>query len=387
MNNDILIKMLQNDCDINIHSITFHETKYIDLLYTLKYQCEDIFSSHVRKKSLIRDRFNFYKDKSSYKALRIINLNIKNKLIKKKKISVPNKIADINYRLDSMGPRESNNLGYVARSSLIGSMPHKKETRCMINEKGEKEVFEKTEHIIRNREYTLTMIARQSIGLPYGIIPRLLLAFITREVIIGKSNTIELGGSLNSFMKEVGYDSTGGEKGTINRFKDQMLRLFSCYITGRYHDGEIDIVNNSSLVNKYNIGWKSFINEIIINENSYVEINEEFYNEIISHPVPIDLRILDFIKSSSLAIDLYYWLTYRQGYIREKTIVPWYSLEYIFHSGYSRKRDFIYNVEEQIKKINSVYDSGASVTKTGIMIKPTKTSVEKTKTLFYGYDI
>ena len=36
-----------------------------------------------------------------------------------------------------------------------------------------------------------------------------------------------------------------------------------------------------------------------------------FFNEIINHPVPLDMNTLTALKRSTLGLDLYLWLTYR----------------------------------------------------------------------------
>ena len=44
---------------------------------------------------------------------------------------------------------------------------------------------------------------------------------------------------------------------------------------------------------------------------SKVRLSEAFFNEIVSHPVPLDLTTLKALKRSPLGLDLYLWLTYR----------------------------------------------------------------------------
>jgi len=42
-----------------------------------------------------------------------------------------------------------------------------------------------------------------------------------------------------------------------------------------------------------------------------VELGEEMFNEIVAHPVPLDIRILKTMRRSSLGLDLYMWLSYK----------------------------------------------------------------------------
>ena len=45
--------------------------------------------------------------------------------------------------------------------------------------------------------------------------------------------------------------------------------------------------------------------------NSKIELGEKFFQEIITHPVPIDMNTLTALKRCALGLDLYLWLTYR----------------------------------------------------------------------------
>ena len=44
---------------------------------------------------------------------------------------------------------------------------------------------------------------------------------------------------------------------------------------------------------------------------SKIRLGEDLFNEIISHPVPLDMNILKALKRCALGLDLYMWLTYR----------------------------------------------------------------------------
>ena len=44
---------------------------------------------------------------------------------------------------------------------------------------------------------------------------------------------------------------------------------------------------------------------------SKIYLGEAFFNEIIRHPVPLDMNILKAMKRSPLGLDLYLWAVYR----------------------------------------------------------------------------
>ena len=56
---------------------------------------------------------------------------------------------------------------------------------------------------------------------------------------------------------------------------------------------------------------------------SKIELSEDFFNEIINHPVPLDMNILTALKRCSLGLDLYLWLTYRTFTLRAPLRLSW----------------------------------------------------------------
>ena len=61
-----------------------------------------------------------------------------------------------------------------------------------------------------NGPYQLYMIAGGGNKLPFGNIPRLLLAWVTTEAVRTQSRELILGSSLSEFMGKLGMDSVGG---------------------------------------------------------------------------------------------------------------------------------------------------------------------------------
>ena len=60
---------------------------------------------------------------------------------------------------------------------------------------------------------------------------------------------------------------------------------------------------------------------------SKIELGEKFFNEIIRHPVPIDMNTLKSLKRSSLGLDLYLWLGfYRTFPLRAPQRLTWRQL-------------------------------------------------------------
>lgn len=234
-------------------------------------------------------------------------------------------------------------IGYMARVLIQATMPHSK--------------IDSHEFKRQNGAFRLTMLADSEIGLPYGSMPRLLMAWITTEAVRTKQRELILGKSLAEFMRELGLIASGGRWGTISRLKDQMKRLFSASISCVYEDGEKWMMRNAMPVEMADIWWNPKNPHQATIWDSKLLLGEIFFNEIIQSPIPIDMRALKALKQSPMAIDIYCWLTYRMHYLRNITSIPWNSLEIQFGANYKDLRQFKRRFIDQLKKVLVIYAS------------------------------
>lgn len=269
--------------------------------------------------------------------------------------------------------KEAGALGYMARALTQATMPHK--------------ATEGNEFERRNGAFTLTMFAPSKVGLPYGAIPRLLIAWLTTEAVRTKSAHLQLGTTLSGFMAELGMLPHGGRWGNITRLKTQTNRLFQCMVScdyalpegqgGEFHNEGYRIAKASHL------WWHPTNPDQAPLWNSSVTLSGDFYDEVVNNPVPIDMRALKALKGSAMALDIYCWLTYRNSYLKSKTSIPWQSLQMQFGAGYPMntaqgKRSFKYKFCEQLKKIRVIYpDALIEVETDYLVLKPSPTHVGK----------
>ncbi len=112
------------------------------------------------------------------------------------------------------------------------------------------------EYARHNGPYSLVMSAGALKQLPYGNLPRLLLAWVCTEAVKTQSRELTLGRSLSRFMRQLGITSdSGGKRGEMTRVRDQMDRLFSASVTLIYQ-GESNYRRISSFVaDKQELWW------------------------------------------------------------------------------------------------------------------------------------
>ena len=178
-----------------------------------------------------------------------------------------------------------------------------------------------------NGPYTLYMIAGGRNKLPYGNIPRLLLAWICTEAVRTQRRELVLGRSLYAFMRQIGLDDrSGGLNGERTRLKNQMWRLFGCSVQLVYTDADHEVLVHSVIADRAEFWWNTKRPEAPSLWDSRIELGEKFFQEIIAHPIPLDLHTLKALKRSPLGLDLYFWLVYRVFSLKAPLTLSWKQL-------------------------------------------------------------
>lgn len=243
--------------------------------------------------------------------------------------------------------QELQDVGYLGRLFTQFSLPYKdpgNDKNVWGRESGQYRVtVQPGMAVVDGKEYTY--------GFPYGGVPRLVLATLSTEVVLKGEPTIDLGDSQSDFMRTVGLArATGGKQGTIGRFQIQTERLFRCNITFDYKDRSADNRSNAiklSVADSWDLWWTTdpdgtrrkvdrrsarrqptddqltLLEDSKPSRSSTVTLSPGFFNEIMAHPVPVDMRVLNALQSSPMAMDIYIWLTYRVYKMQDPVLISW----------------------------------------------------------------
>lgn len=262
-------------------------------------------------------------------------------------------------------------LGFMARAMVQTTLPHSR--------------VEGNEFTRSNGHFTMSMLAPSAIGLPYGNIPRLLLAWITTEAVRRKEREIPLGDNLSDFMRQLDLVPTGGRWGTITRLREQTERLFASSISCRYQADGGRVGGGFMLADKYSLWWNPRLPTQRSLFESKIHLSETFFNEIIDRPVPVDMRALKALKRSPLALDIYCWLTYRMSYLDRRAEIPWPLLQLQFGSDYADtpqgRRDFKKKFLLQLRKVKAIYkDAKIDDGDHALILLPSKPHIPKEPT-------
>ena len=92
--------------------------------------------------------------------------------------------------------------------------------------------------------------------LPYGNIPRLLLAWVCSEAVRTQRRELVLSRSLYEFMHKLGIDSqSGGARGNRTRLRNQMDRLFAAQVSLIYEDEQQKLRVSSLVADRAAFWW------------------------------------------------------------------------------------------------------------------------------------
>ena len=159
-----------------------------------------------------------------------------------------------------------------------------------------------------NGPFKLIMSVSGDHKLPFGNLPRLLLAWISTEAVRTQSREISLGRSLSGFMRKLGMDDrSGSPRGDRTRLRNQMNRLFGCSVQLIYEDERVTASMTSPVASRAEFWWNERKPDEPVLFNSKIRLGEDLFNEIINHPVPLDMNTLKALKRSTLGLDLYLW--------------------------------------------------------------------------------
>ena len=241
-----------------------------------------------------------------------------------------------------------------------------------------------------NGPYTLIMTAVGQTGLPFGNLSRLLLAWVCTEAVRIQSRELFLGPSLSGFMRKLDMAPVGGgTRGDRTRLRDQMRRLFNASVRLIYEDEHGEASLNSLVADRTEFWW----NERKPNERSLwdskIRLGENFFNEIIRHPMPIDMNTLKALKRCALGLDLYLWLSYRTFTLKRPLRLSWASLYRQFgldpaRAGSKRTADdFRKDCLRELKKIQIAWPELNYTTAPGVLIlHPSKPAVPPARLQF-----
>ena len=249
-------------------------------------------------------------------------------------------------------------LGFMARMLVLCSLPR--------SNPGNRLQYKRV-----NGPYSLIMTAVGKTKLPFGNLPRLLLAWVCTEAVRTQNRELVLGKSLSEFMRTLGMAPVGGVR---TRLRNQMRRLFSAHVSLVYEDRRDMVIAGSQVADRAELWWNERKPDERVLWDSRIYLGEAFFNEIIRHPVPMDMNTLTALKRCSLGLDLYLWTAYRTFALKHPQRFSWqqvyrqFGAEPAKASGKNIVQMFRRKVLRELKKIKLAWPDLNYSTAPGVLI-------------------
>jgi hypothetical protein len=207
---------------------------------------------------------------------------------------------------------------------------------------------------------------------PYGKIARLLLIWISTQVMLHKADnlTLTLPRSLNQLMKEIGIYRNDGKPNGREYARYRMALQAICgmrtQVTTYDGDDENGMMAGKNLIiaDTYNLGWGFNT----IGELSTIIINKSTY-EHMQHSTPLDAAAVYLLtntnpivrgRSRGQDLDLYCWLNARNYSLihsnsHQTAPITWQQLANQFGNTYNDLHDFVKRFKKSLQNVQMVW--------------------------------
>ena len=250
--------------------------------------------------------------------------------------------------------RSAGATGYIAHFLTQATLPHT-DPKSNYFERG-------------TGKLTLSITANPKHGVPYGGLPRLLLAWMCTEAVRTDSPELSMERSQRKFLEKLDLHNDGRY---IARVRDQSLRLVHSLITVSGTDGDTLGIENILIARSAFNFWNTRNSDQLGLWDSTLTLSTDFFKSLTHAPVPIKMEALRALKKSPLAMDIYTWLVYRMFTLNVSTSrggkrvanVPWGGLMMQLGSGYADTsqglRDFKKAFRKRLKEALLFYPEAA----------------------------
>jgi hypothetical protein len=244
-------------------------------------------------------------------------------------------------------------IGYMARTLVQVTFPHTDPKTLY---------YERT-----SGKIDLSIRGHKAYGVPYGSLPRVVLAWICTEAVRTQSPELVMGHSAAEFSRRLGVHYNGRD---LARLKKQSLALARAVISIDGRDSNALIFEDIKIAQRGFMFWSDRNPEQPGLWESTLTLTHDFFEAVTTRPVPIKLDVYHALTKSPLAMDIYTWLTYRMYVLRvsgrNEALIPWVGLKAQIGNGYADdeqgqglrnfKKKFLLRLDEVLQFYREAYD-------------------------------
>lgn len=217
---------------------------------------------------------------------------------------------------------------------------------------------------------------------PYGPLPRLMLAWVCTQAVRHNSREIWIGDSASEFLRLIGKPSAGGQKdrGAHIALRKQASALAACRLQLGWTAGHLVRTANLQPIVQFD-AWAAGDDRQRSLWSPTLKLSEEFYARLASHAAPLDWRALCALGGSALSLDIYSWLAHRLHRLRANRLVSWCALRGQFgqeYDGINGAKNFKRAFRDALTRSVEVYpDARADIVDGGLLLKASFPPIRK----------
>lgn len=239
---------------------------------------------------------------------------------------------------------QSQTLAYAARPFILCGLPVRRPPK-------EQLLFER-----RNGHFKLQITGHPDFGLPFGQ-DRLVLIFLATMAVRQRSQVVRFRAAAE--MLDFFGMSKGGKE--YRRIVAAFERIFGAtiFFSTQTHGSAATMIHRSRF---------NFLREAEIwygrpaetaNRTNTITLSDEFYSEVIGHPIPSDLEAIRVLAASPALLDLFLWLSYRCFMAKGTETIPLFGPSGLTQQlgcvEYSRPTRFRAMLEQWLRVIRSLW--------------------------------
>mgnify|MGYP000908402558 CR=1 FL=1 len=190
--------------------------------------------------------------------------------------------------------------------------------------------------------------------LPHGTRARLLLLHLCSEAIRQKSPTIQIEDSLTAFIEAIGFPVTGGPRGSLTAFKQQINALAACHMRIGVWNGTRASTINTQPFSRLDV-WLPDNPDQRSLWPSTLTFSRDFFDTLTEHALPVNIHAVKAFANSPRKLDLMFWLSYRLKNLGKPQKISWTAAYDQFGQGYGRLRAFRTDLSAEIREMKEVF--------------------------------
>ncbi|MDQ4135385.1 MAG: replication protein RepA [Pseudomonadota bacterium] len=192
--------------------------------------------------------------------------------------------------------------------------------------------------------------------IPYGPKARLMLLHLCTEAVRQRTPKIEVASSLSGFIRDMGFPVTGGDRGTLRQFKEQLNRLAACSMQIGLWDGTRASTLNVPPFRQMDVWLPINVDpDQGLLWSSTITFHRDFFDNLLQHALPVDMRAARAFAGSARKLDLLFWVGYRLSRLERPLRLTWDNLYKQFGSENGSIRSFRQEFRKDVAHLTEVF--------------------------------